>query len=114
MYIFNDEADNLHVHVDSTQRDCDGQYDRSHINEYKGSMLQEAGIKGCYWINEEIGSIVSIWEGGGKLEVISANQVSWYTPTEEGYEHIELTFCSDDCNTDNSTYRDHTAESMGY
>lgn len=101
----------LHAHVESRSRDCDGTYDKTWVdvpstvermNEYGDLEFQ----------NRVVTSVISLF-GHGTLTVASES-CSWHEETEEGYRHVEITWCAEEDCDRTSTFRDHTAESMGY
>ena len=72
--------------------------------------------------NRVITSIVSTGHGlGGQLLIQpdqdggNSHHYEWSEPTEEGYRHVEARVCDDpDCNPDDRSFRDMTAEAAGY
>lgn len=65
-----------------------------------------------------VNSYSVMWNG--KLEIENFDEQSiekrmtWHERTEEGYRTVEAVTCTDDCDEDENSYRDHRAESMGY
>lgn len=112
-------APRLHAHVETWSRDCDGDYSGGHIvamtDEERRSEFSE-----IHFMERVTGDIASPYalEFGGKLEVSvyedGTKRLDWRATTDEGYRQAEVTFCSDDCATDDTWQRDHRAESMGY
>jgi hypothetical protein len=41
-------------------------------------------------------------------------RLNWTEQTDEGGRTAEATFCTDECDTQASLYRDHRAEAAGY
>lgn len=112
---------NLHAHVSSTSADCDGRYDRDYItwlNDDEMAEHQKAqGVNDFHDLHFKervLGGIVSFSPDHDAAEVrIHRNGFRYNEPTDEGYRYVEVTWCEDDCE-DPDTYRDHTAEAMGY
>jgi len=58
-----------------------------------------------------VGGTVS-FHSTGELKVTPLG-ATWIEPTDEGWRHVEIVWCEDDC-AEVSTFRDHTAEANGY
>lgn len=100
-----------HAHVSSQARDCDGTYlkDWTEVptTEERTSEYGDLDFK-----NRVIAGVISL-SGHGTLTVASES-CSWHERTEEGYRHVEITWCDSDTCDRTSSQRDLTAESMGY
>lgn len=126
------EASMLHVHIDSTGRDCDGQLDQSSVTRpvhLSGIDRDLLAIGERWWEHVETSDfwsrMVSIqvypYADDGPAEMsISRDDDGMYTftqarPTEEGYHSSTARLCKDeDCAYESSSQRDHTAEAAGY
>lgn len=112
---------NLHVHVYSQSRDCDGVYDRTwerwfdHVDSIQGDFMPDISFH--EWVVNAISSPYSF-----DIKAVmtftrdqKGRKVYEYTETtEEGYYSAKAVICEEDCEPEGSTFRDHTAESMGY
>lgn len=98
----------LHAHVSIESRDCDGRYSRTYVvlstmaGEDEGDF--RASVIGNALAYEDDGTTVTFSEDGFTI----------HETTEEGYNTQEFTWCEDDDATAPSTFRDHSAEAMGY
>ncbi len=91
----------VHVHVDQRSRDCDGRMDRSWIRP--GGFLD----------------ILSVYAPVGDSEGIEVTRrgdiVHLYEETDEGFVAYDFEECTDpECDFEEASQRDYTAESMGY
>lgn len=109
----------LHAHFETAASDCDGLITR----DYTITQTDEeaAGEFGDIEFHDRIvAMVVNTYsldsEGTLKVSRLGDGDVrmSWSEPTEEGYRATEVTFCHDLCDLDETSYRDHRAESMGY
>lgn len=113
-----EEESKLHAHFSTTSTDCDGRIDRDYVlvmdDDERASEFGDiefhdrvvALVVNTYSLDSEGTLRVTKHDDGTRLE--------WSEPTEEGFRHTEVSFCSDDCDEAATNYRDHTAESMGY
>jgi hypothetical protein len=99
-----DEITATHVHIDESSADCDGQYDRSHI---------EPGDLSKYfrWFHLPI-------TNAGQFS-LDCREGLWHlefgSPTDEGFTNTIIEECMDvTCDFDKSSFRDHAAEAAGY
>jgi hypothetical protein len=112
----------LHAHIDSAARDCDGLYTRDYVMTMTDAERLVAGGDEYAFEGRVLHHVVSLYGYGGTLTVTRGDidngedwtRLSWSEPTEEGYRNIEATFCRDDCDLDEHSQRDHTAEAAGY
>jgi hypothetical protein len=116
----------IHAHIETYSSDCDGTYTRTHVMTLNDSERRMAGqpINDFHEIdftNRVVGSVVNAYslmqEGGLTVRNYNDGRVRlyWSEATEEGGIAKEATICRDDCDlTEDATYRDHRAESMGY
>lgn len=96
---------NLHAHVSFHSRDCDGLYDRSHVS-VPGDQTEsafQATLRDLYKPTSPDGYFLETHDG-----------FEWSEPTEEGFSSGEVIWCTRDDADEPNTFRDHTAESMGY
>lgn len=101
-----------HAHVYTTSQDCDGKYERSHVD--RPSAIERTEEFGDLHFKERVmGSVVSLHAENGNLNVFP-DRMFWTQNTDEGYEHAEVHWCEEDDRDDKSTFRDHTAERAGY
>ncbi len=119
----------LHAHISIESADCDGRYSRSYIETMNETELsdKEAAIALGIALGKE-GAVNDFSDLDFKARVLG-NRVSYHEhskvfispegfevqmPTDEGYSHSEVRWCTDNCDETRSTYRDHTAEAAGY
>lgn len=111
---------NIHAHVSIESSDCDGRYSRSYVipaaayvtiptngdesDEFRAEWDFKAGV---------IGNALALADEGTGVE-FTENGFSVYSRTEEGFTSSDFVWCHDDDENERGTYRDHTAESMGY
>lgn len=100
----------IHAHVESAVADCDGPMERTQVvrlipderKSYFGDLeFRERVVIGTVSLS-----------GHGDLSV-TPEWVVWHEATEEGYRHVEITWCTDECE-DEYRQRDVYAEQMGY
>lgn len=103
-------ASNLHAHVESESRDCDGMYSQGHVAAMTTLEMNEE-FPDLVFKDRVITGIISV-SGYGSLNV-TPHGVFWDESTEEGYRRVDVTWCNDTC-TGSSWQRDHTAEAAGY
>lgn len=115
----------LHAHVDTESQDCDSRYTNSYLMWMDTSELE--GEDAPNWFGEIVfrqrvlSHIVSAYTCvAGTLKVSGCPEtgltdaLTWNESTEEGYRAADVRFCDDTFCADETSYRDHTAESMGY
>lgn len=110
-----------HAHIDRDATDCDGRMSHSHVVSPTPEELADQ-FGDIHFMERVVGSATSVYAllDTGRLDVTRTGtgtydlKFEWSEPTEEGSIHIEGRFCTDDCNLDESSQRDHRAESMGY
>ena len=98
---------NIHAHVSVNSRDCDGMYDRSHV-----SMPDEGQDRVSFKF--EIWDLYSSPENPDAQRVVTEHGFECWEQTDEGYSNVTVRWCEDDDADVPNTFRDHTAESMGY
>lgn len=115
----------LHAHIDSYSVDCDGPISRSYIETLDperdirpGRFDDDGEISFRQRILNHVVSAYTTWDGtltvtGDEMGGLTQT-LDWTEKTEEGGRSVTATFCTDDCDTGRSTYRDHYAEAMGY
>jgi hypothetical protein len=107
----------LHAHVETTSRDCDGPMERSRVEEPYDDGESDDEFKGrvmSMFLPD--GSDFGDGETYGTDEILvrfTKHGFSWSAPTEEGYRATDVTFCKQD-DIKPATQRDVYAESMGY
>lgn len=104
----------LHAHYESYATDCDGPISRDFVLDMYDDEDEYA------FQQRVLLAVVSTHTfHGGKLEVVNDDEYSlmryvWSEATEEGGRHVEATFCTDDCDLTETSYRDYQAEAAGY
>jgi len=99
----------LHAHVAIESRDCDGRYDRTHVSMAVPGEDFFATMMYLYGPGEDYDA-----EHGDYTETFPSGNFNCYQRTEEGFTYAEVKFCTDDDTDERGTFRDYTAESMGY
>lgn len=101
---------NLHAHVDTGSRDCDGTYSGGHVEQM---TLEERcdSMGDLHFKDRVLAGVVSL-HGTGRLKV-TPEGLEWFEQTDEGYRAADVRWCEDDCE-EASWQRDHRAEEMGY
>jgi hypothetical protein len=101
-----------HAHVYTTSQDCDGKYERSHVD--RPSAIERTEEFGDLHFKERVlGNTVSLHAENGTLTVYPGGMF-WSQQTDEGYVHTQVVWCNKDYCDDDTTFRDHTAERAGY
>jgi hypothetical protein len=95
-----------HAHVSTESADCDGRYSRSYV------LTSETGDDAHTFRLRVLGMLIDLDEP--RTVTVTPEGFTWSGPTDEGYVSGEVEWCTDDDATERGTYRDHTAESMGY
>lgn len=107
----------LHAHFETEAADCDGTRLRSWTEAMNEAERQDSF--GDIAFHDRVGSyVVNTYSlmCSGTLSVTRHDDgpsMTWHEPTEEGYRHVKVKFCTGECD-DDPTYRDLRAESMGY
>lgn len=104
-------ATDVHAHVSTESRDCDGRYTGGHVVEMtleeRCSAFGELEFKGRVLTN-----VVTL-HGAGTLQV-TPDGLEWWEQTDEGYSAADVRWCEDECPDERPWMRDHTAEAAGY
>jgi hypothetical protein len=96
----------LHAHVYVESADCDGRYSRSYV------MVSDAEDE---WnVKRDIVGHILFGGHNGYVATFTDDGFTYGGPTDEGFEHTEIEWCTDDDADVKNTFRDFTAESMGY
>lgn len=110
----------LHAHVSTRSRDCDGGYSRDYVMTFNDDETAESGkvyndFSEIHFMDRVMCSVASPYacELGMTIKV-DDDGIEVHENTEEGYRAASVRWCRDDCDTDEHSQRDHTAESMGY
>ena len=106
----NDTASNLHAHVETESRDCDGMYTSGYVAAMT-TLERNEEFSDLVFKDRVITGIISVHAYG--TLTVTPDGVTWGESTEEGYRRVEATWCSDTC-PGSSWQRDHTAEAAGY
>jgi hypothetical protein len=120
IYFAIEPAPALHAHVSSESSDCDGRYSRTYVIDQTDEELNGSPFDGYdgeeafrLRVLQYIGSTTP--EYGGRLSIApGGDEYTWAEQTDEGYRHVEATFCREDDADEKSTQRDHSAEASGY
>lgn len=116
---------NLHAHVDTFARDCDGGHGDDYIMALSADEVAHSvkanGINDFHEIifrDRVVASVVnsySIEEGFTGTLQVTAHGLDWSEPTDEGYRRTEVRWCEDEeCDPNARAVFDEYAEAMGY
>jgi hypothetical protein len=106
----------LHAHIVRGSMDCDGQIDRTYIekpdpdedpDDFRDRMTG-LNLPAKHHMTAPDGTTFTI------DVTFTVGGFRWSAPTEEGWVSYEVQWCEDECDLDESTYRDHRAEEAGY
>lgn len=105
----------IHAHFETTATDCDGQIDRAYVvSAYDHEDEIDFHDRIVSLVVDTYALLFQATLRIGKLDTDQV-QLIWDEPTDEGFRHTEVVICNrDDCNENETTYRDHRAEEMGY
>jgi len=111
----------LHAHVATTSRDCDSTYSREYVATLSEKEIAEHveadGINDFHDIhfkNRLMGDIASPYAVRQMTVSVTEHGFDAVEYTEEGFRQSEVRWCEDECDEAMSSYRDSTAEAMGY
>ena len=117
-------ASNVHAHIDTESQDCDSRYTNCYIMRVDPDLDQREDYEGDGEIafrGRVVAHIVSGYttvygtlKVEGNEDTGVTERLTWHESTEEGYRAADVRFCYDEYCVDETLYRDHTAESMGY
>lgn len=108
-----------HAHFETAAQDCDGLITRTYTI-WANEEETASDFGDIEFTDRIVAMCVNAYslDSTGRLDVtkLSSGEVrlEWGEPTEEGGRSTTATICSDDCEDDDGSYRDHRAESMGY
>lgn len=113
---------NLHAHVSTASRDCDGPlYDEwvTSLNDDEIAEHDQAqGVNDFHDLHFKervLGNHVSFHTEFGVTVKVTAEGFSMHEQTDEGYRSAEVYWCEDeDCDPNAYSHRDIYAEMMGY
>lgn len=118
----------IHAHVDSYSTDCDGAISRSYLmtltDADRAKREAAAGVNDftdIEFTDRVVAHMVNAYSlmYEGKLTVRKHEDgdvmLNWSEATEEGGRAVDVRICRDACDLgEDSSYRDHRAEAMGY
>lgn len=106
-----ERASNIHAHVSTSSRDCDGDYSGGHVDEM--TLEERCDQFGDLHFRERVlGNVVTL-HGYGELKV-TPEGLEWHEQTDEGYRAASVRWCEDACADERPWQRDHRAEAAGY
>ena len=97
----------IHAHVSIESADCDGRYSRSYVR------MPDDWQSDSEFRAETFASVLMYANEFTKVEFTS-DGFHHDEFTDEGFIHSEFTWCNDDDTDVKNTFRDHSAEAMGY
>jgi hypothetical protein len=110
----------IHAHIETYSSDCDGSYTGTYLLTMTDAE-RASDFADIEFHNRVLASVVNTYslDSEGRLTVSRLAdgdvRLSWSEPTEEGRRDVEATICTDPCDLgEESTFRDHRAEEMGY
>jgi hypothetical protein len=96
----------IHAHLTIESADCDGRYSRT-------ATVRPVGDESEWDFHAiTIGNVMAFSDNG--TAEITPDGFTFMTSTDEGFIHTDVTWCEDDDVNTPSTFRDHSAESVGY
>lgn len=110
----------LHAHVRTYSVDCDGPISRSWVETMNDDEIAESqksvnDFSDIHFMNRVFVNRCGPFAVRHMSVTIEDGRVEWDETTEEGGTTGLIEWCEDPhCTTDERTYRDHRAESMGY
>lgn len=110
----------LHAHVSTQSRDCDGLYNRDYVMTFNDEETAESGkvyndFSDIHFMNRVMCTVASPYAVEHGMRVTVDNDgINVYEDTEEGYRAADVRWCRENCDTDEYSQRDYTAEAMGY
>lgn len=115
---------NLHAHVATSSRDCDGGHGREYVYSLNQDEIAEHnaadGVNDFHDLHFKarvLGNIVSFnFSEGFDAEVhMTEHGFDYREPTEEGFTSTEVRWCVDeDCEEPKNSVYDEYAQAMGY
>lgn len=104
-------ARRVHAHVVQNSRDCDGDYEHTHVD--RPSAIERTAEFGDLDFKARVMAYIVSFHVNGLLSV-TPDGLLWNQDTEEGYTRTVVNWCEDEACSDRRTQRDFRAESMGY
>lgn len=111
----------LHAHVSTASADCDGPIYRSYVATYnRAETAEHESAQGVndfsdiHFMQRVMMNHCSPFAVRQMRVTLDETGVEWHEDTEEGYRNGEIRWCRDDCDTDETGYRDVYAERAGY
>lgn len=111
----------LHAHVSTATADCDGPMYRDFISTLNENEIAESenanGINDfsdIHFMNRVFTNHCGPYAVHQLTIKADDNGFVWNEQTEEGYRSGEVRWCRDNCDTDDYSQRDISAELMGY
>lgn len=114
-------TNSLHAHFESYTTDCDGPITREYVLTMTDDEKTD-GMGDLHFCERVLCSVANVYglfrRGTLRIECEDEGSdektLTWNEVTEEGTRHVVARICSDDCDTGETTYRDHRAEAAGY
>lgn len=111
----------IHAHIETYATDCDGPISRTYMLTMNDEERAD-DFGDITFVNRMVAHVVSAYSTfhGGNLTITNDDEYSvgkrleWNEVTEEGHRNVVANICTDDCDDERPTYRDHRAEAMGY
>ena len=110
----------LHAHVSTASRDCDGLYTREYVMVFNEDERAESGkayndFSDIHFMNRVMCQVASPYACElGMRVTVDDDGIEVHENTDEGYRKASVRWCRDECDTDDHSFRDHTAEAAGY
>ncbi len=112
---------NLHAHVSTFSRDCDGGHGDEYITRLNADELAEHaranGVNDFHDLNFKervLGNIVSFHPEQDAEVHITREGFRYSEPTDEGFRSAEVTWCEEECEAPRNTVYDEYARAAGY
>lgn len=119
---YGSHMENLHAHVETYSRDCDGGFESHYVVAFNDEEIAERdtanGINDfsdIHFMNRVFSNCCGPYAVSFKMSItVTEAGFEWNEATEEGYRAGEVRWCHDDCDESERGQRDQYAEMMGY
>jgi hypothetical protein len=112
-------TNSLHAHISYDATDCDGRISRDYVytmNDDEQNADAFGDLRFHARVMDHIANPYAVMHATIEISRKDDGEtvVTVRETTDEGGRSYHAEFCTMDCDTDESGYRDHRAESMGY
>ena len=114
-------TNNIHAHVSTASADCDGPQYSSRVevfnDEERAEQERAQGVNDfsdIHFMERVFMSVASPYAVHQMTVKVDEEGIDVHEQTEEGYRSAEVRWCRDDCDLEETSYRDVYAEMMNY